>query len=142
MKQQKTLATPLPLPPALFRRLSNFSIYKVADSIFFNQFQKQKCNFQNKAASLFQYFSTLIFFLYRDIHVYVHILEIVAVETDSAAFGYHFVVTVCIVLVHIFCTLMISGKKIFKHLTFFLLNCISVLPSYTKKNVQSNSTLV
>ena len=31
---KKTLATPLLLPLALFRRISNFSFYKVADSIF------------------------------------------------------------------------------------------------------------
>ena len=33
-KKTQKLATTLPLPPALFRRLSNFSFYKVADSIF------------------------------------------------------------------------------------------------------------
>ena len=52
--------------------------------------------------------------------MYVPILEIDALEIDSAAFGYHFVVTVCIVVVHVFCTLMISSEKLYKHLTFFL----------------------
>ena len=57
----KNLATTFPLPLVIFRRRSNFSFYKIADSTFLKFLinLKNKCIFQNQA-SAFQYFSTLI----------------------------------------------------------------------------------